>query len=49
MLVPLAVALVGLVVWWVPLNPEVNEAGRILFMLGAFFTLWAVSGRHISL
>ncbi len=49
MLVSLAVAVVGLVVWWIPLNPKVNDTGRILFMLGAFFTLLAVSGRHLSL
>ena len=49
MLIPLAVAVVGLVVWWIPANPKVNDTGRILFIAGVFFTLLAVSGRHLSL
>lgn len=49
MLIPLIVAIVGLIVWWKPLNPKVNDAGRILFILGVAFTLYAVSGRHTML
>jgi hypothetical protein len=45
LLVALIVGLVGLTLWLVPFpNAKVNEAGRILFMLGAFFAMLAHRG-----
>jgi hypothetical protein len=48
MLISFAVAVVGLVVWWIPLNSKVNDAGRILFIAGVVFTLAELNGRHIN-
>ena len=45
MLIPIIVAIVGLVAWWPPLNSKVNEAGKILFIAGVFFTLYSLTGK----
>lgn len=48
-LVPLAVAVIGLALWWGSASSKVSDAGRILFAVGSFFTVWAVSGRFLHL
>ncbi len=36
-------ALLGLILWILPLPPKAQEAGRLLFFVGIF---WIVSGEH---
>ncbi len=42
-LVPIIAIIVGILLWVMPLPPKVQEAGRILFAVGAF---WLVGGEH---
>jgi len=45
--VPLAVAIVGLIVFRLTKNIDVKELARILFFVGAFFTVWGVADETI--
>lgn len=42
-IVPIVVLIVGLLAWVLSSNPKVAEAGRILFWVGCFFTVAALS------
>lgn len=48
-LVPLAVAVVGLIAWFGATNPKVQKAGEWCFVIGAFWTVHAVSGNVLHL
>jgi uncharacterized membrane protein len=49
-MVPVLVALVGLVLYLVPMqNPKPTEIGRILFWTGVLVTLLSLAGHSVKL
>jgi hypothetical protein len=48
-LVPLVVALVGLVTYALSTNAKVAEIGRILFFVGALWLVYVLSGKVLHL
>lgn len=42
--VPLLVAVVGLILYFAPVNAKVSEAGKWAFIVGLFWTLARASG-----
>lgn len=39
------VMVLGLLMWVLASNPKVQDMGRILFAIGAFFTVWAAGAK----
>jgi positive regulator of sigma E activity len=48
-LIPLLVALIGLLLWLLAGNPVLKEIGKILFIIGAFWTVGGYSGKMTKL
>jgi|HubBroStandDraft_5_1064220.scaffolds.fasta_scaffold103739_2 hypothetical protein len=48
-LVPLLVCVVGCLIYALSANPKLSEMGRILFMVGAFWTVDRVSGSVVEM
>lgn len=48
-LVPLAVAVVGLLVWLLASNPKASEAGKILFFCGVFVLTMTLARENFRL
>jgi hypothetical protein len=48
-IIPVVVALLGLVLWAISANPKVSQIGYVLFAVGVFFTVWALLGRTVKL
>jgi len=46
---PLAILILGLLLWVLSSNPKVSEAGRLLFFCGAFALTWKLSGESLRL
>lgn len=44
-LIPLVVALVGLLMWLLAGNATVKEIGRILFIIGVLWTVFGYAGQ----
>lgn len=47
-LLPLLVMVIGCLMYAFAANPKVQELGRILFFVGAFFTVWGASGKVLA-
>lgn len=47
--VPVLVFLAGLLMFILSANPKVVRIGEILLFVGAFFTVWALSGHTVRL
>ncbi len=48
-IVPILVALIGLVMYLASANPKVNELGRILFAVGALVATYAAMSHTVQL
>jgi Na+/phosphate symporter len=48
-LIPLLIALVGLLMYAFSANPKLVEVGRILFFCGMFWVVYALMGHKLSL
>lgn len=48
-IIPALVALIGLLIYLLASNGKAQEVGRILFFVGAFFTVWGLSGQTVKL
>lgn len=48
-LLPLLVAVLGVLMYALCTNPKLIEIGRILFFCGALVTVWVLSGMRLSL
>ena len=48
-IVPLLVAVVGLLMWFVSGNGKVQELGRLLFFCGALVTLFVMGGKVVRI
>ncbi len=49
MIVAAIVMILGLLLWAMPLPPKVQEGGKIAFVIGLFFVVWALTGRGFEL
>ena len=47
--IPLLFALIGLLMYVLASNAKVSELGRILFLVGWFFTMYSVAGKTVHL
>lgn len=47
--IPLIVAIIGLLVYFVSTNAKVSEVGRIIFFAGVFFTVMHLAGRSVHI
>lgn len=48
-LIPLLIALIGLLMYAFAANPKLSEIGRILFFCGMFWVVYALMGHKLSL
>lgn len=44
-IIPLLVLVVGVLMYALAANPKLAEIGRIMFAVGLFWLVWAVSGK----
>lgn len=47
--VPLLLALIGLMLYILPVNPKINQIGMILFACGVLVTMFAWSGHSVKI
>jgi Na+/phosphate symporter len=47
LLLPLAVALVGVLLYALAANPKVAHIGEVLFAIGTLFVVWELSGKAL--
>jgi hypothetical protein len=45
-LIPMLVAILGLILWFLVAHPKVAEAGKILFFCATLVLLMALAGAH---
>lgn len=48
-IIPVVVMLAGLLLYLMASNPKAQRIGEILFSVGAFFTVWVLSGQSVKL
>jgi hypothetical protein len=46
---PFIVLIVGLLLWALAANPLVKDAGRMMFVIGLFWSVYAVVGHTVKL
>ncbi len=48
-ILPLLVAVVGVLIYALATNAKLSEIGRLMFFVGLFFCVWVASGRVLTL
>lgn len=47
--IPLLVAIIGLLIYALAANPKVAECGRLMFACGTLVTLWSLAGHTVRI
>ena len=48
-IIPALVMLAGLLLYLMASNPKAQRIGEVLLFVGAFFTVWGLSGQSVKL